>query len=85
MQDVRRILYEGISSGGGRARSENDLMRFLDSQLAALCEALRIPLEMGDEACLKASEKLLNLYRTGRLGHYTLEGAPNYTQPQATS
>ncbi|KAF8013823.1 hypothetical protein BT93_I1625 [Corymbia citriodora subsp. variegata] len=77
VQDVCCILYESISSARVDERRRKDVLRLVEFQLAALREAFRIPSELGEEdACIRVSEKLLNLYRTGRLGHFTLDDIP---------
>ncbi|KAF8028639.1 hypothetical protein BT93_E1318 [Corymbia citriodora subsp. variegata] len=86
VQDVRRILYESISSAQIDARRRKDVLRLVEFQLAALREAFRIPSELGEEdACIRVSEKLLNLYRTGRLGHFTLDDIPKDIDLHGTS
>lgn len=56
-----------------------DLSRLIEAQLTALREAFQVPVELGEEAQNKVAAKLLNLYRTGRLGHYTLDSLPWHT------
>ncbi|XP_048132754.1 DAR GTPase 2, mitochondrial isoform X2 [Rhodamnia argentea] len=78
VQDVRRVLYESISSTCVNLRCRKEVLRLIELQLAALRKPFRIPLELGEEdACIRVSEKLLNLYRIGRLGHFTLDSIPN--------
>ncbi|XP_018728523.2 DAR GTPase 2, mitochondrial isoform X2 [Eucalyptus grandis] len=86
VQDVRRVLYESISSTRVDMRRRKDVLRLIEFQLAALREAFRIPSELGEEdACIRVSEKLLNLYRTGRLGHFTLDDIPKDIDVHGTS
>ena len=56
-----------------------DLSRLIETQFTSLREAFQIPVELDGEAQNKAATKLLNLYRTGRLGHYTLDSLPWHT------
>ncbi|XP_030465015.2 DAR GTPase 2, mitochondrial isoform X1 [Syzygium oleosum] len=86
VQDVRRVLYESISSMRVDMRRKKDVLRLIERQLAALREAFRIPSELGEaDACIRVSEKLLNLYRTGRLGHFTLDSIPKDIDLHGTS
>ncbi|PKI41780.1 hypothetical protein CRG98_037815 [Punica granatum] len=78
VDDVRRTLYEEASSFQRKLAKSKDCMRLIELQLEALPEAFRVPLEFGDDSFVKVSKKLLNLYRTGRLGHYTLDSVPNH-------
>lgn len=80
MHDVRRTLFESISSFHGNMEDEKDLSRLIETQFTSLLEAFRIPMEVGEEAQNKVAAKLLDLYRTGRLGHYTLDPIPRDTQ-----
>ncbi|KAK4800411.1 hypothetical protein SAY86_020898 [Trapa natans] len=79
VDDVRRNLYEEASSFHGRSADNRDTMRLIELQLEALFGAFRVPRDLGEDSCLKVCRKLLNLYRTGRLGHYTLDPVPNYS------
>lgn len=77
VNDVRRTLFEEVSSFNGNLDDEKDLVQLIEAQFAALQKAFRIPLsESNEDAYCKAATKLLNLYRTGRLGHYTLDRVP---------
>lgn len=76
VHDIRRILFETVSSFDGNVEDEKDLGRLIETQFTALREAFRIPVEFHEEAQNKVAAKLLNLYRTGRLGHYTLDPIP---------
>ncbi|XP_030961749.1 DAR GTPase 2, mitochondrial isoform X3 [Quercus lobata] len=79
VHDVRRTLFETISSFDGNVQVGEDLSRLIETQFTSLREAFQVPVELGEEAQNKAATKLLNLYRTGRLGHYTLDSLPCHT------
>ncbi|KAK4592459.1 hypothetical protein RGQ29_016845 [Quercus rubra] len=79
VHDVRRTLFETISSFDGNVQVGEDLSRLIETQFTSLREAFQIPVELDEEAQNKAATKLLNLYRTGRLGHYTLDSLPWHT------
>lgn len=79
VHDVRRTLFETISSFDGNVQVGEDLGRLIETQFTALREAFQVPVELGEEAQNKVAAKLLNLYRTGRLGHYTLDSLSWHT------
>ena len=76
MNAVRQTLCQTISSFDGNIDNEKDLLRLVEAEITALKKAFRIPVDSNEEARYKVSTKLLNLYRTGRLGHYTLDSIP---------
>ncbi|KAI5569237.1 hypothetical protein BDE02_12G065200 [Populus trichocarpa] len=73
---VRRTLLESISCLDGNIKNEKDLEELIEVQFTALREAFLVSLEPCNDSQTKISAKLLNLYRTGRLGHYTLDPLP---------
>lgn len=73
MRDVRRMLFSTISSFKGNLEDPKDMERLIKNQFLALHEAFKVPLEPGEDGNRTVATKLLNLYRTGRLGHYTLD------------
>ncbi|XP_062097160.1 DAR GTPase 2, mitochondrial [Humulus lupulus] len=73
VNDVRQTLFEIISSFDGNMDDEKDLTRLIEAETIALQEAFRIPVDLNEDAHYKVAGKLLNLYHTGRLGHYTLD------------
>ena len=80
VHDARRTLFETISSFHGDLEKEKDLSRLIETQFTALQEAFRVASESGEDAEHKVAAKLLTLYRTGRLGHYTLDSLPRNIQ-----
>lgn len=76
MEDVRRTLYETISSFDDNIRSEVEMEALIAKQFTALKEAFHVPTECVDDVDVKVAGKLLNLFRTGRLGHYILDNLP---------
>lgn len=73
--DVRRVLYETISAFDGNFEDDISMGELIETQFAALRTVLRVTEEASEFADLRVASKILNLYRTGRLGHYTLEHA----------
>lgn len=73
--DVRRVLYETISAFDGNFEDDISMGELIETQFTALRTVFRVTEEASEFAELRVASKILNLYRTGRLGHYTLEHA----------
>lgn len=73
VKEVRQTLFKTITSFEGFLEEENDMERIIDVQFKALHEALKISAESNEDTYKAVAAKLLNLYRTGRLGRYTLD------------
>ncbi|TKY49510.1 DAR GTPase 2 [Spatholobus suberectus] len=80
VQGVRRTLFETISSSEGDIRCEDEMEALIARQFSALREAFHVSIECEEDAHDKVAGKLLNLYRTGRLGHYILDHLPRNIQ-----
>ncbi|KAK9274292.1 hypothetical protein L1049_019106 [Liquidambar formosana] len=76
VNDVRRTLFEAVSSFDGVLEDEKDMLRLIEVQFTALRDALHVHEDLDLDAHKKVATKLLNLYRTGRLGHYILDTVP---------
>lgn len=76
VNDVRRILFEAISSFSGNLENAEDLLQLIEAELTKLQTAFHITLESQEHDHGKVANKLLDLYRTGRLGHYILDPIP---------
>ncbi|CAK9143388.1 unnamed protein product [Ilex paraguariensis] len=76
VHNVRRTLFEVISSFHGNLEDKKDLERLIETQFTALQQAFHVPSASDEDGHNTVSFKLLNLYRTGRLGHYTLDFLP---------
>ncbi|KAI4356152.1 hypothetical protein L6164_000197 [Bauhinia variegata] len=75
VQNVKRTLFETISSFDGDIRDGEELAVLMSKQFCSLQNTFNISTEC-EGAHVKVAEKLLNLFRTGRLGHYTLDLVP---------
>ncbi|XP_060174112.1 DAR GTPase 2, mitochondrial isoform X2 [Lycium barbarum] len=73
---VRRTLFETVSSFNGNLQDEEIMLQLIKAEFAVLGDAFNLPSD-SDDYVRKVAAKLLNLYRTGRLGHYTLDLAPS--------
>ncbi|PON87525.1 GTP binding domain containing protein [Trema orientale] len=76
VNDVRQTLFEKISSFDGNMDDGKDVARLIEAEMKALREAFRISADLTEDADYKVAGKLLNLFRTGRLGQYTLDSIP---------
>ncbi|GAB2232383.1 hypothetical protein Drorol1_Dr00011415 [Drosera rotundifolia] len=75
--DVRRRLSETISSFQGNLEDVSVMERLINVQFSSLREAFGLHISSQEDGNRKVAAKLLNLYRSGRLGHYTLDPLPS--------
>lgn len=84
VNDVRGALYNAVSSFNGDLENEEDLLELIEAEFSKLRNAFRIGLQSAAEehdddrrhsSSSKVAIKLLDLYRTGRLGHYILDSS----------
>ncbi|XP_042511231.1 DAR GTPase 2, mitochondrial isoform X2 [Macadamia integrifolia] len=73
VRSVRRTLFETVSSFKENLENEEKMGKLIEAQFVALREVFHVPLGSDEDGIYKVAKKLLNLYRTGRLGHYTLD------------
>ncbi|KAK6920784.1 GTP binding domain, partial [Dillenia turbinata] len=71
VREVHRTIYNKISTFDGNLEDGNDMPRLIDAQSMVLKDAFHVPAESNEKDFSKVATKLVNLYRTGRLGHYT--------------
>ncbi|VFQ75843.1 unnamed protein product [Cuscuta campestris] len=76
VNNVRKTLFDAIASFNGDLGDEESLLQLIKVEFANLGEAFYLPSESRADLH-KISAKILNLYRTGRLGHYPLDLVPN--------
>ncbi|XP_004307310.1 PREDICTED: mitochondrial ribosome-associated GTPase 1 [Fragaria vesca subsp. vesca] len=72
VQNVRQTLFKVISSFDGNVEDE----MLIEEEMKAVQGIFQVPTESKKYTQYKAESKLLNLFRTGRLGHYTLDSIP---------
>ncbi|XP_028800838.1 DAR GTPase 2, mitochondrial [Neltuma alba] len=80
VRGVRRTLFETISAYEGNTNDEEEMEALISLQFGALQKAFQVSAECPEEANVKVGKKLLDLFRTGRLGHYTLDLLPGDIQ-----
>ncbi|PWA37137.1 P-loop containing nucleoside triphosphate hydrolases superfamily protein [Artemisia annua] len=76
VQAVRLALFEEISAFKGNMEDENDMVQLIETQFTTLRNVLNVTSDSCGYMNNVVSTKLINLYRTGRLGHYTLDSFP---------
>lgn len=69
-----------ISAFDGNMREEEEMQELIARQFTALQEAFKVSTECPEKANVMVAKKLLDLFRTGRLGHYTLDPVPSSIQ-----
>ncbi|KAL6550006.1 hypothetical protein OROMI_020494 [Orobanche minor] len=78
VNNVRRALSAAVSAFDGCMENGDDLARLIEQEFEVLLKALYLHSESKESNYGRVAVKLLNLYRTGRLGHYTLDPVPRY-------
>lgn len=76
MQSIRGALFQEIASFKGEMKDEKDMVQLIEAQFTTLRKAFNVSLDSFEDANSIVATKLINLYRTGRLGHYTLDTLP---------
>ncbi|MFS7906982.1 putative GTP binding domain, P-loop containing nucleoside triphosphate hydrolase [Helianthus anomalus] len=76
VQAVRRALFEEISAFDGNLEDENDMVQLIEAQFTTLRKVFNVNSDSFDTVNDIVASKIVNLYRTGRLGHYTLDSLP---------
>ncbi|KAL8555671.1 hypothetical protein ACS0TY_003474 [Phlomoides rotata] len=77
VNNARRTLFDTVSSFSSTSMGNGvDLARLIEDEFEALLKVFNLPLESPESNYVRVAAKLLNLYRTGRLGHYTLDPVP---------
>ncbi|KAL9262503.1 DAR GTPase 2, mitochondrial-like protein [Drosera capensis] len=74
VHDVRRRLSETISSFEGNLEDVSEMERLINEQFSSLREAFGLHISSQKDGNRKVAAKLLNLYRTGRLGYLIPKG-----------
>ncbi|KAF9679622.1 hypothetical protein SADUNF_Sadunf06G0033800 [Salix dunnii] len=73
--EVQCAIYKTLAEFNGNVEDENDLENLIEQQFEVLQKALKIP-HKASEARLMVSKKFLTLFRTGKLGCFTLDDVP---------
>ncbi|KAL7204015.1 hypothetical protein ACSBR2_017141 [Camellia fascicularis] len=76
VHDVRRTLFEAISSFHGNLEDGNDLLKLIEAQFAALRKALRV-LEESDAEDARGICKIRNPIRFSQICFWVLMGPPS--------
>lgn len=73
---VRETLHKTLTDFQGNLEDDGDMEALVEIQMHELRKVLKVPMDLGDVGWIQVAKKLLNLYRIGRLGHYTLDILP---------
>ncbi|KNA20484.1 hypothetical protein SOVF_052040 [Spinacia oleracea] len=73
---VRKSLFEAVSSFRGNLQDEEEMLRLIEAEFVVLRKVFNLPTESEEDSDHKVAVKLLNLFRTGRIGHYILDSIP---------
>ncbi|XP_057540430.1 DAR GTPase 2, mitochondrial isoform X2 [Amaranthus tricolor] len=77
VRNVRKRLFEAASSFKGNIHNQEELLRLIQTEFIVLKKAFALACWSEEEMNHKVAVKLLNLFRTGRLGHYVLDSIPH--------
>ncbi|KAH7430023.1 hypothetical protein KP509_09G078800 [Ceratopteris richardii] len=79
---VRETLLNTFSSFSGDLEDENDMESLVEIQMHELRKVLKVSIELGDKGWEILGRKILNLYRIGRLGNYSLDALSGEAEKQ---
>ncbi|KAL5707032.1 Short integuments 2 [Ranunculus cassubicifolius] len=80
--EVQCALYVTLTEFDGDMEDENDLEILIEKQFKVLQKAFKIsPNKAQEEARAMLSKKFLTLFRTGKLGPFTLDDVPDAIRP----
>ncbi|KAL5717835.1 Short integuments 2 [Ranunculus cassubicifolius] len=80
--EVQCALYVTLTEFDGDMEDENDLESLIEKQFKVLQKAFKIsPNKAQEEARAMLSKKFLTLFRTGKLGPFTLDDVPDAIRP----
>lgn len=72
-ENVRKSIAQSCMKFDGNLEQEEDMESLVDEQMHMLRRVFKVPVELGDDGWIRVSKQLLKLYRTGRLGRFTLD------------
>ncbi|CAK9230438.1 unnamed protein product [Sphagnum troendelagicum] len=75
--NVREVLSQACTNFVGNLEDQQDMASLVDEQMMLLRKCFKVPSELGDAGWIRVSKQLIQLYRTGKLGRYTLDLVPS--------
>ncbi|KAH9559941.1 hypothetical protein CY35_06G081400 [Sphagnum magellanicum] len=75
--NVREVLSQACTNFVGNLENQQDMASLVDEQMMLLRKCFKVPSELGDAGWIRVSKQLIQLYRTGKLGRYTLDLVPS--------
>ncbi|KAL3678093.1 hypothetical protein R1sor_021049 [Riccia sorocarpa] len=76
LSGVRDLLASACIKFDGSLENNEDMESLVDVQMNHLRKFFHVPVELGDAGLERVSKHLLDLYRRGQLGQYTLDVVP---------
>ncbi|KAL2641897.1 hypothetical protein R1flu_009484 [Riccia fluitans] len=76
LSGVRDLLASSCLKFDGSLENIEDMESLVDVQMGLLRKFFHVPVELGDAGLERVSKHLLDLYRRGKLGQYTLDIVP---------
>ncbi|KAG0586804.1 hypothetical protein KC19_2G118800 [Ceratodon purpureus] len=75
-ENVRKIITQSCLKFDGNLGNKEDMECLVDEQMNLFRRIFKVPAQLGDDGWIRVSKQLLKLYRTGRLGRFTLDPVP---------
>ncbi|CAM6104759.1 unnamed protein product [Calypogeia fissa] len=73
---VREVLASACLKFDGNMEDKQDMESLVDTQMHILRKVFHVPTELGEAGMERVSQHVLELYRKGKLGKYTLDIVP---------
>ncbi|XP_024399902.1 short integuments 2, mitochondrial isoform X2 [Physcomitrium patens] len=77
--NVRNVIAQTCLKFDGNLEDKDDMESLVDEQMITIRRIFKVPSEVGDDGWIRVSKQLLKLFRTGRLGRFTLDPVPVMT------
>lgn len=71
--NVRNVIAQTCLKFDGNLEDKDDMESLVDEQMITIRRIFKVPSEVGDDGWIRVSKQLLKLFRTGRLGRFTLD------------
>jgi hypothetical protein len=75
-ENVRKVITQSCLKFDGDLKNKEDMECLVDEQMNVFRRIFKVPAQLGDDGWIRVSKQLLKLYRTGRLGRFTLDPVP---------
>lgn len=75
-ENARKVITQSCLKFDGKLENKEDMESLVDEQMNMFRRIFKVPAQLGDDGWIRVSKQLLKLYRTGRLGRFTLDTVP---------